>query len=81
MRTSILNVLLSLFFGRKLIKSPGETVIRIFKFLPKYIREAELAKQFVDILLLFMDKKIQNSGETILYIHTCLFSSIAFLPT
>ncbi|RDY00034.1 Small subunit processome component 20-like protein, partial [Mucuna pruriens] len=46
---------------RKLIKSPGETVIRIFKFLPKYIREAELAKQFVDILLLFMEKKTQNS--------------------
>ncbi|KAL2332603.1 hypothetical protein Fmac_013816 [Flemingia macrophylla] len=46
---------------RKLIRSPGETVIKIFKFLPKYIREAELAKQFVDILLLFMDKKTQNS--------------------
>ncbi|KOM39691.1 hypothetical protein LR48_Vigan03g307300 [Vigna angularis] len=46
---------------RKLIKSPGETVIRIFKFLPKYIRDAELAKQFVDILLLFMEKNTQNS--------------------
>ncbi|WVZ05123.1 hypothetical protein V8G54_018469 [Vigna mungo] len=46
---------------RKLIKSPGETVIRIFKFLPKYIRHAELAKQFVDILLLFMEKNTQNS--------------------
>ncbi|XP_020226475.1 small subunit processome component 20 homolog isoform X2 [Cajanus cajan] len=46
---------------RKLIRSPGETVIRIFKFLPKYIREAELAKQFVDILLLFLEKKTQNS--------------------
>ncbi|KAK8473806.1 hypothetical protein PHAVU_001G253000 [Phaseolus vulgaris] len=46
---------------RKLIKSPGETVIRIFKLLPKYIKEAEFAKQFVDILLLFLEKKTQNS--------------------
>ncbi|XP_027937625.1 small subunit processome component 20 homolog isoform X2 [Vigna unguiculata] len=46
---------------RKLIKSPGETVIRIFKFLPKYIRDTKLAKQFVEILLLFMEKKTQNS--------------------
>ncbi|XP_027334628.1 small subunit processome component 20 homolog isoform X2 [Abrus precatorius] len=45
---------------RKLIKSPGETIIRIFKLLPKYINEAELAKQFVDILLLFMEKKTQS---------------------
>ncbi|KAK7331456.1 hypothetical protein VNO77_25681 [Canavalia gladiata] len=42
--------------GLKLIKSPGETVLKIFKFLPKYIKEAELAKQFVDILLPFMEK-------------------------
>lgn len=48
---------------RKLIKSPGETVIRIFKFLPKYIKEAEFAKRFVDILLLFLEKKTQSSGE------------------
>ncbi|KAJ1404603.1 Down-regulated-in-metastasis protein [Sesbania bispinosa] len=47
---------------RKLIKSPGETVIRIFKFLPKFIKESELAKQFVDILLLFMEKETQSSG-------------------
>ncbi|CAJ1855344.1 unnamed protein product [Sphenostylis stenocarpa] len=47
--------------NRKLIKNPGESLIRILKFLPKYIREAELAKQFVDILLLFMEKKTQNS--------------------
>ncbi|XP_061369187.1 uncharacterized protein LOC133312060 isoform X1 [Gastrolobium bilobum] len=46
---------------RKLIKSPGESVRRIFKFLPKYIKEAELAKKFVDILLLFMEKKTQSS--------------------
>ncbi|KAL2955225.1 hypothetical protein AAZX31_18G015600 [Glycine max] len=46
---------------RKLIKSPGETVIRILEFLPKYISEAELAKQFVDILLLFLENKTQNS--------------------
>ncbi|KAJ1406609.1 Down-regulated-in-metastasis protein [Sesbania bispinosa] len=47
---------------RKLIKSPGETVISIFKFLPKFIKESELAKQFVDILLLFMEKETQSSG-------------------
>lgn len=58
------------FLVRKLIKSPGETVIRIFKFLPKYIKEAELAKQFVDILLLFMEKKTQSSGERIAYISS-----------
>ncbi|XP_004492742.1 uncharacterized protein [Cicer arietinum] len=46
---------------RKLIKSPGETVIRIFKFLPKYIKEAELANRFVGILLLFLEKKTQSS--------------------
>ncbi|KAK2393598.1 ARM repeat superfamily protein [Trifolium repens] len=45
---------------RKLIKSPGETVLRIFNFLPKYIKEAELAKRFVDILLLFLEKKLQS---------------------
>ncbi|CAL0327253.1 unnamed protein product [Lupinus luteus] len=46
---------------RKLIKSPGETLIRIFKFLPNYVKEAELANHFVDILLLFFDKKTPNS--------------------
>ncbi|RHN69146.1 hypothetical protein MtrunA17_Chr3g0121561 [Medicago truncatula] len=50
---------------RKLIKSPGETVIRIFKFLPKYIKEAEFAKRFVDILLLFLEKKTQSSDVCI----------------
>lgn len=71
MRSWALNVLLSFFLDRKLIKSPGETVIRILEFLPKYISEAELAKQFVDILLLFLENKTQNSGERIVYIHTC----------
>ncbi|KAE9587003.1 hypothetical protein Lalb_Chr23g0269101 [Lupinus albus] len=50
---------------RKLIKSPGETLIRIFKFIPKYIKEAELAQHFVDILLLFFDKKTPNFGVCI----------------
>ncbi|XP_045811204.1 small subunit processome component 20 homolog isoform X1 [Trifolium pratense] len=50
---------------RKLIKSPGETVLRIFKFLPKYIKEAEFAKRFVDILLLFLEKKTQDSDVCI----------------
>ncbi|XP_057754877.1 uncharacterized protein LOC130974144 isoform X1 [Arachis stenosperma] len=46
---------------RKLIRSPGETVMRIFKFLPKYIKESELAKKFVEILLLFIGKKTASS--------------------
>lgn len=57
-----------LFFSRKLIQSPGETVIKIFKFLPKYIKEVDLAKQFVDILLLFIEKKSQSSGERMSFI-------------
>ncbi|CAL0335754.1 unnamed protein product [Lupinus luteus] len=50
---------------RKLIKSPGKTLIRIFKFLPNYVKEAELANHFVDILLLFFDKKTPNSDVCI----------------
>ncbi|CAK8567091.1 unnamed protein product [Lathyrus sativus] len=50
---------------RKLIKSPGETLIRIFKFLPKYIKEAEFAKRFVDVLLPFLEMKTQSSDVCI----------------
>ncbi|KAI4344960.1 hypothetical protein L6164_012132 [Bauhinia variegata] len=55
------------FFGgdnaakRKLVKSPGGTIISIFKFLTKYIKDAKLAMNFVDILLLFVEKKSQIS--------------------
>ncbi|XP_058787152.1 uncharacterized protein LOC131661580 [Vicia villosa] len=50
---------------RKLIKSPGETLIRIFKFLPNYIKEAEFAKRFVGILLPFLEMKTQSSDVCI----------------
>ncbi|CAI8597993.1 unnamed protein product [Vicia faba] len=50
---------------RKLIKSPGETLIRIFKFLPNYIKEAEFAKRFVGILLPFLEMKRQSSDVCI----------------
>ena len=53
----------SVFYGRKLVKSPGEIILNIFKFLPKYIKNVDLAMQFVDILLLFIEKKSLNSGE------------------
>ncbi|XP_054807809.1 U3 small nucleolar RNA-associated protein 20 isoform X1 [Prosopis cineraria] len=46
---------------RKLVKSPGEMVINILKFLPKYIKDADLARHFVDILLLFIEKKSLTS--------------------
>lgn len=65
-------VALCFFFPvRKLIKSPGETVIRVFKFLPKYIKEEELAKKLVDLLLLFVAKKPESSGQKISYISSC----------
>ncbi|KAL5061396.1 hypothetical protein RYX36_033000 [Vicia faba] len=51
--------------SRKLIKSPGETLIRIFKFLPKYIKEAEFGKRFVEILLPFLEMKTHSSDVRI----------------
>ncbi|XP_058732408.1 U3 small nucleolar RNA-associated protein 20-like isoform X2 [Vicia villosa] len=50
---------------RKLIKSPRETLIRIFKFLPKYIKEQDMAKRFVEILLPFLEMKTQSSDVRI----------------
>lgn len=46
---------------RKLVRCPGETEIRIFKLLLKYIRNPLLAKKFVDILLPFLSKRVQGS--------------------
>ncbi|XVF65313.1 hypothetical protein PTKIN_Ptkin09bG0238000 [Pterospermum kingtungense] len=46
---------------RKLVRCPGETEIRIFKLLSKYIRDPLLAKKFVDILLPFLSKRVQGS--------------------
>ncbi|XP_021290199.1 small subunit processome component 20 homolog isoform X1 [Herrania umbratica] len=47
---------------RKLVRCPGETEIRIFKLLSKYIRDPLLAKKFVDILLPFLSNRVQGSG-------------------
>ncbi|KAL4289520.1 hypothetical protein GQ457_14G012480 [Hibiscus cannabinus] len=46
---------------RKLVRCPGETEIRIFKLLSKYINDPLLAKKFVDILLPFLSKRTQGS--------------------
>ncbi|XP_022722560.1 small subunit processome component 20 homolog isoform X3 [Durio zibethinus] len=46
---------------RKLVRCPGETEIRIFKLLSKYIRDPLLAKKFVDILLPILSKRVQSS--------------------
>ncbi|MBA0664450.1 hypothetical protein Goklo_004447, partial [Gossypium klotzschianum] len=46
---------------RKLVRCPGQTEIRIFKLLLKYIRNPLLAKKFVDILLPFLSKRVQGS--------------------
>ncbi|KAE8708758.1 Non-imprinted in Prader-Willi/Angelman syndrome region protein [Hibiscus syriacus] len=46
---------------RKLVRCPGETEIRIFKLLSKYIRDPLLAKKFVDVLLPFLSKRVQDS--------------------
>lgn len=51
---------------RKLVRCPGETEIRIFKLLLKYIRNPFLAKKFVDILLPFLSKRVQGSGKNVL---------------
>ncbi|KAJ7955379.1 Small subunit processome component 20-like protein [Quillaja saponaria] len=50
---------------RKLVKSPGESLRRIFKFLPKYIKEPLLAKDFTEIVLLFLEKGSQSSDVCI----------------
>lgn len=55
------------YFGaRKLLKHPGETETRIFKFLPKYIKGVLPAQKFVDILLPVLANGAQNSGNNIL---------------
>uniref|UniRef100_A0A2P2MF27 Uncharacterized protein n=1 Tax=Rhizophora mucronata TaxID=61149 RepID=A0A2P2MF27_RHIMU len=46
---------------RKLAKCPGETHLRIFKLLLKYIRDELLARKFVDILLPLLSKRTKNS--------------------
>ncbi|OWM88808.1 hypothetical protein CDL15_Pgr020762 [Punica granatum] len=56
----------SLFMGnnvlkRKLIKRSGETQIKIFKSLSKFVKDPLLARKFLDILLLFLSKETHNS--------------------
>ncbi|PON57236.1 Coatomer beta subunit [Trema orientale] len=46
---------------RKLVKCPGETEIRIFKLLSKYVKDPLPARKFIDILLPFLAKGVQNS--------------------
>ncbi|KAE8688414.1 small subunit processome component 20-like protein isoform X2 [Hibiscus syriacus] len=46
---------------RKFVRCPGETEIRIFKLLSKYISDPLLAKKFVDVLLPFLSKRVQGS--------------------
>ena len=50
--------------NRKLVKYPGETELRIFKLLSKYIKDPLQARKFIDNLLPFLGKKAQNSGKT-----------------
>ena len=58
--------LTSYYFGtRKLLKHPGETEVRIFKILPKYINDALSARKFVDILLPVLANGAQDSGSSI----------------
>ena len=54
---------------RKLVRCPGNTEIRIFKLLSKYIADPLLAKKFVDILLPFLSKRVQGSGKNILKLY------------
>ncbi|XP_050365350.1 uncharacterized protein LOC126783867 isoform X2 [Argentina anserina] len=46
---------------RKLLKHPGETEVRIFKILPKYINDPLSARKFVDILLPVLANGAQDS--------------------
>ena len=43
--------------NRKLVKYPGETELRIFKLLSKYIKDPLQARKFIDNLLPFLGKK------------------------
>ncbi|KAL3724550.1 hypothetical protein ACJRO7_029686 [Eucalyptus globulus] len=55
----------SLFLGdspikRKLIKHPGESLIKVFKLLPKYVSNQSLGRKIMDVLLMFLSKGAQN---------------------
>ncbi|KAF7849855.1 hypothetical protein BT93_L0220 [Corymbia citriodora subsp. variegata] len=55
----------SLFLGdspikRKLIKHPGESLIKVFKLLPKYVSNQSLGRKIMDVLLMFLSKGARN---------------------
>jgi U3 small nucleolar RNA-associated protein 20 len=50
---------------RKLVKSPGEREIIIFKLLSKYIKDPSAASKFVDILLPLLTRKLQNPEASV----------------
>ncbi|KAL2923314.1 Small subunit processome component 20-like protein [Bienertia sinuspersici] len=46
---------------RKLLKHPGETMLRVLKLLSKFIKDQSTARKFVDILLLLASDGNKNS--------------------
>ncbi|KAM7486094.1 hypothetical protein LguiA_002103 [Lonicera macranthoides] len=50
---------------RKLVKSPGERELIIFKLLSKYIKDPSAARKFVDILLPLLTKRLENSVASV----------------
>ncbi|WCJ33154.1 ARM repeat superfamily protein [Euphorbia peplus] len=54
---------------RKLVKCPGETQIRIFKLLSKYIHDRSQSKKFVDVLLPLLAKRCEASDVYINYLQ------------
>ncbi|KAL7177187.1 hypothetical protein ACSBR2_030511 [Camellia fascicularis] len=50
---------------RKLVKSPGERELNIFKLLSKYIKDPSSASKFVDIMLPMLIKGAQNSDACV----------------
>ncbi|CAL5416773.1 unnamed protein product [Camellia sinensis] len=50
---------------RKLVKSPGERELNIFKLLSKYIKDPSSASKFVDIMLPMLMKGAQNSDACV----------------
>lgn len=48
---------------RKCIKWPGDTELRIFKLLVRYITDPIVAGRFIDILTPFFKKKNTSPGE------------------
>ena len=47
---------------RKLLKNPGETVLRVLKMVSKIIKDQTVARKFADVLLALSSDGIKNSG-------------------